>query len=147
MIETAPVATYHAPVRSTEQLLPLPAGGVPQTIYISITGSGTTLSVAFSLTQGGIGYADGMSWPVAAEYALFLNFVFVHSTLGTINEVQPTAPGLWISETTTSPSGVNQQGCVQPILGTYTFKVSITPAGGDHAIHVDPKIVVTPDHL
>jgi hypothetical protein len=105
------------------------------------------LSVAFSLTQGGTGYPDGMSWMVDAEYALFVNFVFVHSTLGTINEVQPTVPGLWISDTTTSSSGINQQGCVQPILGTYSFKVSITPHGSDHAIHVDPKIVVTPDHL
>jgi len=144
MIEAAPVATCKAPMPSTEQLLPLPAGGAPKLVYISLTGSGTNIGVAFSLTQSGTGYPDGMSWEVDAEYALFLNFVFLPSTLGTINEVQPKTPGLWVSDAQ-SPiplGGFNQQACVQDIPGTYDFKVSITTPLGD--IHVDPKIVVTP---
>lgn len=144
MIETAPVATYQAHVPSIEQLLPLPAGGAPTTVYISITGSGTNIGVAFSLSPTGTTYPDGMSWPVDAEYALFLNVNFLTSTVGTIKELQPKTPGLWVSQAAipAPTGGFNQLACVQDVPGTYDFKVSITTPTGD--IHVDPKIVVTP---
>src|SRR5262245_46156736 len=120
MIESRPVATYQAPARTAEQLLPLPSGGAPQTIYISVTPGGTTPGVAFSLTPSGIKYPDGMTWHCNAEYGLFLNFVFLPSTLGTILSVESDAPvGFALSQANLSPpaGAFYQQGCVQNIQG------------------------------
>jgi hypothetical protein len=141
--------TYAAPKQTLPNIaadeLQLSAGGTPQTVYISITGSGTNLGAAFSATQGGQQYAEGMRWPVDAEYALFINFVFEASTAGTINEVQPKTAGLWVAQASSSPSNnINQQICVQDIPGTYDFRVKITPAAGGDPVYFDPKIVVTP---
>jgi hypothetical protein len=148
MIESAPVATYPAPARQTEQLLPLPAGGAPQTVYITITSGGLTPTVAFSLSQGGTQYADGMTWSCSEEYGLFLNFIFLPSTQGTILSVKSDAPvGFVLSEANLSPpaGGFNQQGCVQNVEGTYKFHVPVRTASG--TFRVDPKIVVTPDGM
>ena len=147
MIESPRAATYQPTVRQAEQLLPLPAGGAPQTIFVSIVPDGTTLKAGFSLTQTGTPYTDGMTWQCNCEYGLCLNFVFLSSLLGTIKEIATPVPpvGFWVSKPTIPAplGGFNQQGCTQNVLGNYDFTVNIQPPSGP-AIRVDPKIVVTP---
>jgi hypothetical protein len=129
-----------------ELLLPLPPGGFAQTIYIAILPGGLKPTVGFALTQAGPFLGGGLTWAANGEYGQFLNFVFMASTLGTIQEVKPdkTPSGFWVSKETagTLPCAVNQQGCVQNQPDTYTFHVIVQTPSGIHRI--DPKMVVTP---
>ena len=146
MIEPARYASPTSVSRPEELLLPLPPGGMAQTIYISILPGGLQPTVGFGLTQAGPFIGGGLTWSLNSEYGQFLNFVFLPSTLGTILEVKPdsTPVGFWVSPATpgTLPGTVNQQGCVQNQVATYTFHVHVqTPSG---TFRIDPKMVVTP---
>ena len=147
MIESAPVATTTPAVCQQEDMLHIPAGGVAQTIYISVVVTGTTLVSGFSLKPTDPPCTGGMIWGVEPEYGLFLNFVFLPSASGTIlgveNETLP--QGMWASHTVipTPLGGFNQQACVRNAADTYSFFVDIQPKLGELIRH-DPRIIVTP---
>lgn len=147
MIESAPVETTAPAVCQQEDMLHIPAGGVAQTIYIWVVNTGTTLVPGFSLTPTGTVYTGGMIWAVEPEYGLFLNFVFLPSTSGTILGVEnDTLPqGMWASHVVTPMplGGFNQQACVRNTVDSYSFFVGIQPKVGE-VIRVDPRIIVTP---
>jgi hypothetical protein len=150
MSESATAVAHKTGVCTDPTLLPIPSGGTATTVYISVTAEGTKLVPAFSLTASGTAFKGGMCWLQDPEFGLFLNFQFLVSQLGTILriDVDPPATGLWYSKAQlpAPTGGFNQQCCTQNVLGTYDFHVDILDHSGN--IHrVDPKIVVTPQHM
>ena len=62
MIESAHYASPTSVSPPEELLLPLPKGGLAQTIYISILPGGLTPTVGFALTQAGPFLSGGLTW-------------------------------------------------------------------------------------
>jgi len=89
----------------------------------------------FGLSSTGTFYKGGLTWPSDAEYALFINFIFLPHGDITITNVDCDAPLLYTPVT----NSVNQSCAIPPVAGTYKFYVKFS-TGEEH----DPQIVVTP---
>ena len=110
-------------------------GGAPQTVFVTLHPNNT---VTFAL-KGGPSYSE-IAW-LTNGYALVITFVFSSN----IEELVPTTPAMWFSDTVTSTDTsvpTTQMCCVPSVPGTFSFTVQPKPSSG--LFRVDPKVVVTP---
>jgi hypothetical protein len=112
-------------------LLPL-RGGVPQTVHVALHPDN---SVTFS-QKGGPEFS-GITWETNG-YALMLTFVLSPN----IQELVPTTPSLWFSDTFHAAGVTSQMCCVNSVLGVYSFTVE--PTDVSQLLPDDPQIIVTP---